>query len=49
MIWTLAAKTTGEIMDEGEPSQLYETLLLEQEQSLKTQDCHSINGYMQCI
>ena len=31
MIWTLAAKTTGEIMDEGEPSQLYRTLLLEQE------------------
>ena len=31
MIWTLAAKTTGEIMDEGEPSQLYKTLLLEQE------------------
>ena len=33
MIWTLAAKTTGEIMDEGEPSQLYRTLLLEQEQT----------------
>tara|TARA_Y100000310_G_C19955985_1_gene479046 strand:- start:96 stop:407 length:312 start_codon:yes stop_codon:yes gene_type:complete len=33
MIWTLAAKTTGEIMDEGEPSQLYKTLLLEQEQN----------------
>ena len=33
MIWTLAAKTTGVIMDEGEPSQLYRTLLLEQEQT----------------
>ena len=33
MIWTLAAKTTGVIMDEGEPSQLYKTLLLEQEQN----------------
>ena len=31
MIWTLAAKTIGVIMDEGEPSQLYRTLLLEQE------------------
>tara|TARA_B100000749_G_C17990598_1_gene287039 strand:- start:86 stop:409 length:324 start_codon:yes stop_codon:yes gene_type:complete len=33
MIWTLAAKTTGVIMDEGEPSQLYRTLLLEQRQN----------------
>ena len=33
MIWTLAAKTTGVIMDAGEPSQLYRTLLLEQEQN----------------